>query len=75
MGAKKAEEIRKLHEEARPNIEQSNARFSQQVNQGRKKMSFEVEDWVWLHLRKERFPTLRSTKLAPRETGPFLIKK
>ena len=28
---------------------------------------------VWLHLRKDRFPTLRRSKLMPRATGPFKI--
>jgi hypothetical protein len=26
---------------------------------------------VWLHLRKDRFPTLRHSKLLPRAVGPF----
>jgi hypothetical protein len=28
---------------------------------------------VWLHLRKDRFPTLRRYKLMPRAAGPFKI--
>ena len=28
---------------------------------------------VWLHLRKDRFPTLRRSKLMPRAAGPFKI--
>jgi hypothetical protein len=28
---------------------------------------------VWLHLRKERFPDLRKSKLMPRADGPFKI--
>ena len=30
---------------------------------------------VWLHLRKERFPTLRRSKLMPRADGPFKVLK
>jgi len=28
---------------------------------------------VWLHLRKERFPTQRKSKLLPRGDGPFQV--
>jgi hypothetical protein len=28
---------------------------------------------VWLHLRKERFPNLRNSKLMPRAYGPFKV--
>ncbi|KAH7511103.1 hypothetical protein FEM48_ZijujUnG0048700 [Ziziphus jujuba var. spinosa] len=31
------------------------------------------EDWVWLHLRKERFPKQRKSKLMPRGDGPFQV--
>ncbi|KAL6329719.1 hypothetical protein AAG906_035367 [Vitis piasezkii] len=30
-------------------------------------------DWVWVHMRKERFPTRRRSKLHPREDGPFQV--
>ncbi|XP_073286746.1 uncharacterized protein [Primulina huaijiensis] len=36
-------------------------------------MSLPVSDWVWLHLRKERFPEKRRSKLLPRGDGPFQI--
>ncbi|XP_071923187.1 uncharacterized protein [Coffea arabica] len=29
--------------------------------------------WVWLHLRKERFPKQRQSKLSPRGDGPFRV--
>uniref|UniRef100_A0A2N9H3X9 CCHC-type domain-containing protein n=1 Tax=Fagus sylvatica TaxID=28930 RepID=A0A2N9H3X9_FAGSY len=29
--------------------------------------------WVWVHMRKERFPAHRKTKLHPRGDGPFQI--
>ncbi|XP_027156432.1 uncharacterized protein LOC113757267, partial [Coffea eugenioides] len=31
--------------------------------------------WVWLHLRKERFPVQRRNKLFPRGDGPFQVIK
>ncbi|XP_057789811.1 uncharacterized protein LOC131006667, partial [Salvia miltiorrhiza] len=30
-------------------------------------------DWVWLHMRKERFPLQRRSKLLPRGDGPFQV--
>jgi hypothetical protein len=33
----------------------------------------EPGDLVWLHLRKERFPDLRKSKLMSRADGPFKI--
>ena len=30
-------------------------------------------DWVWLHLRKERFPQKRRNKLSERGDGPFRV--
>jgi hypothetical protein len=32
-----------------------------------------VGDLVWLHLRKDRFPELRKSKLMPRGAGPYNI--
>ena len=36
-------------------------------------MIFNIEDLVWLHLRKERFPNERKSKLLPRADGPFKV--
>uniref|UniRef100_A0A2N9H094 CCHC-type domain-containing protein n=1 Tax=Fagus sylvatica TaxID=28930 RepID=A0A2N9H094_FAGSY len=33
----------------------------------------QARDWVWVHMRKERFPAHRKTKLHPRGDGPFQI--
>jgi hypothetical protein len=42
-------------------------------SEGRKLFTFEPGDMVWLHLRKDRFPTLRRSKLMPRAAGPFKV--
>src|SRR5437868_7477122 len=42
-------------------------------NKGRKEVILEPGDLVWVHLRKERFPELRKSKLMPRATGPFKV--
>ncbi|RVW82157.1 putative mitochondrial protein [Vitis vinifera] len=38
-----------------------------------KKLHENVRDWVWVHMRKERFPTRRWSKLHPRGDGPFQV--
>ncbi|KAL4284259.1 hypothetical protein GQ457_16G015650 [Hibiscus cannabinus] len=40
---------------------------------GLKRVVFEPGYWVWLHMRKERFPTQRRSKLLPRGDGPFQL--
>ena len=34
---------------------------------------FEPGDWVWVHMRKERFPEQRKSKLQPRGDDPFQV--
>ena len=36
-------------------------------------MTFELGDFVWVHLRKEHFPERRKSKLMPRGDGPFRV--
>ena len=36
-------------------------------------MVFEPEDQIWVHLRKDRFPSQRKSKLQPRGEGPFKV--
>ncbi|RDY00594.1 hypothetical protein CR513_16212, partial [Mucuna pruriens] len=38
-------------------------------------MTFELGDCVWVHRRKERFPTQRKYKLQPRGDGTFQVLK
>jgi hypothetical protein len=62
-----------LHEQTQQNIAAANAKYHVTSSKGRKLVTFEPGDIVWLHLRKDRFPTLRRSKLMPRATGPFKI--
>jgi len=65
--------ILKLHETTKENIERMSAKYKFAGNNGRKQLIFEPGDLVWLHLRKERFPELRKSKLMPRADGPFKV--
>ncbi|XP_052489814.1 uncharacterized protein LOC128042500 [Gossypium raimondii] len=70
-GKRKADYIKQLHQRVRDNIEAKTKKYEQQANKGRKRVVFEPGDWVWLHMRKERFPAQRRSKLLLRGDGPF----
>ncbi|XP_071902667.1 uncharacterized protein [Coffea arabica] len=72
-GVKKVEAVRTLHERVRAQIEKKNAQYAKHANKGRKHVVFEPGDWVWVHMRKEKFATSRRTKLHPRGDGPFRV--
>jgi len=69
----RAELILKMHEITKENIESMTEMYKIAGSEGRKKISFQPGDLVWLHLRKDRFPKLRKSKLMPRADGPFHI--
>ncbi|RDY06734.1 putative mitochondrial protein, partial [Mucuna pruriens] len=71
----KAQFVKKLHERARSHIEKKVGQYAKQANRGRKEKAFERRDLVCVHLRKERFPKLRQSKLLLRGDGPFKILK
>ncbi|KAL1203463.1 putative mitochondrial protein [Cardamine amara subsp. amara] len=72
-GKKKAEMVQQIHEEARKNIEDKTKQYTKYANKGRKELIFEKGDLVWIHLRKDRFPNERKSKLMPRMDGPFKV--
>lgn len=72
-GERKAELVKQLHEKVRLHIERRTKQYATQANKGRKKVVFEPGDWVWVHMRKERFPAQRRSKLQPRGDGPFQV--
>ena len=72
-GKRKADFVKQIHEKARLNIERRTEQYVKQANKGRHKVIFEPGDWVWVHMRKERFPAQRRSKLLPRGDGPFQV--
>ena len=67
---KRADYMKTLHESTRATLEEHTKRHATKINKLKKPMTFEEGDLVWLHLRKDRFPDERKSKLAPRGDGP-----
>jgi hypothetical protein len=62
-----------MHGTTKLNIEKINEKYRIAASKGRKKVKLELGDLVWLHLRKERFPELRKSKLISRAASPSKI--
>jgi hypothetical protein len=62
-----------MQETTKLNSEKMNEKYRLTASKCRKEVKLEPGDLVWLHLRKERFPELRKSKLMSRATGPFKI--
>ena len=67
--ASRVEEIQKIHELVRSRIEKTHTSYQAQANKQKKKVVFQPAEFVWIHLRKERFPSKRKNKLMPRDDG------
>ena len=72
-GKKKAEFVKQIHEKARLNIERRTEQYAKQANKGCHHVIFEPGDWIWVHMRKEKFLAQRRSKLLPRGDGPFQV--
>jgi hypothetical protein len=72
-GNQKAQVVKDLHAKIQQQIEKKNEQYANKVNSGRKLVRFEPGDWVWMHMRKERFLEQRRSKLMPRGDGPYQI--
>ena len=64
----------KIHEQIKKNIEQANIRYKHKADRGlQEKRKFQAQDLLWVHLRKSKFPKLRSNKLKLKTEGPFKV--
>ena len=62
-----------MHEDTRIIIEHQVHRLATKINVNKQPMIFNIGDLVWLHLREDRFPNKRKSKLLPRADGPFKV--
>jgi len=64
-----------MNEKVKMQIQQQTEKYVKYNNKGKREIIFDEGDLVWLHLRKDRFPTKRKSKLSPRGDRPFQILK
>ena len=65
--------LKQMHEETCSTIERQVQRLASKLNINKSPMVFQPGDQVWIHLRKDRFPKERKSKLLPRADGPFMV--
>ena len=73
--ARQVEYMKDLHQRTRERLLSKAEHTAAKANKGRRKLLFQPGDLVWLHLRKDRFPEQRKSKLSPRGDGPFKVLK
>ena len=71
----KSQFIKDFHEKVKSQIQAQIEKIAHSKNKGKRVRSFYEGDLVWLHVRKEKFPHLRKSKLSLRSDGPFQIIK
>jgi len=71
--SKRAAYIKKVHEKTKEAIKLKAGCKAASMNKHRKKVLFEPGDLVGIHLRKDRFPQQRKSKLLPRGDGLFRV--
>ena len=69
-GLSKTNFVKIFHEKVKAQVEK---KVEQYANKGRKKVIFKPSYWVWIHLRKNRFPSKRKSKIQERGDGPFNV--
>jgi hypothetical protein len=72
-GQKKTKMVKKLHGSVQQHIEKKNEQYATKADKGHRQVIFEPGDWVWAHMRNERFLTRRRSKMYPRGDGPFQV--
>jgi len=74
-GFEKASFVKDLHHHIKQQIERKVGKYAEHAKKGCNTLIFQPREWVWLHLRKDRFPTYRKSKLMPRGDGSFQVIK
>ncbi|RDX80882.1 hypothetical protein CR513_38506, partial [Mucuna pruriens] len=56
-------------------MEKKGEQYAKHANKGKRKKVFQEGDLVWVHITKERFPTLRKSKILLKGDGLFKVVK
>ena len=70
-GLSKVNFVKSLHEKVKAQIEKRLNICAKYANTRRKKMVFKLGDWVWIHLRKNKFTSKKKSTLQERRDGHF----
>ncbi|XP_022897597.1 uncharacterized protein LOC111411281 [Olea europaea var. sylvestris] len=65
--------LQQVHEETRANLLESNRKYKEAADRHRRPVEFDVGDYVWAVLTKDRVPSHEHSKLSPRTIGPVEI--
>jgi len=55
----------------RIHIQKKTEKYIRHNNKGKMELFFNQLDWIWVHLRKDRSPAQRKSKLSLQGDGPF----
>jgi len=69
----KVEYVKRLQEQVKAQITKKNESYAKQANKNKKKVVLEPSDWVWVHMKNEKFPNKRKSKLQPKGDTPFQV--
>nr|GEW03622.1 putative reverse transcriptase domain-containing protein [Tanacetum cinerariifolium] len=62
-----------VHKAVRDNLVRANSKYKQDADEKRRHVDFEVGDFVWAVLTKDRFPVGEYNKLSAKKIGPLEI--
>ena len=66
----RAREMKRLRGQVRAQLMKVSEQYKIKANKNHTYLKFQSGDLMWLHLRKERFPSRRKNKLMVRGDGP-----
>ena len=69
----RAKETKRLYEQVRGKIEKVNEQYKLKANKSHRHPKFKPGDLVWLHFRKERFPSRRKNMHIARGDGLYKV--
>lgn len=70
-----ASTIQEVHDQVKSHLQQSIAKYKAHADKKKRYVQLSVGDLVWVHLKKERLPKGKYTKLMQRKVGPCQILK